>query len=319
MRNIATAEEKKFTSKSNKTDNPNSVSQPSTRKTSILPGAYSIPRRADHIPSVRLVDDDNEFDDTQLPTALAVHEDIFCALPEIDYPIIVDAELSQKRWKSRTMAITTSLLLLFAISITFLYINAIMSNNNHTENDSSGGEELEGISSLIPSAGPISHPHHYDFQRECLLQVHELSGGSDFWLNNSNWGNEDVSFCEGWFGVVCIMGKVVELDLHENGLTGNMTELGVPLSMLESMRQLVLNENDLTGSVPDELCALKEKNLEFLVVDKDVACSCCEVNNPTLSPSPQSPASDSSSSDEDLDEDLDEESDERLVKQSLVD
>jgi len=308
MRNIASTEKKKFTPKSSKTDNPNSVTQPSTTDTSILPGAYSIPRRADHIPSVRLVDDDNEFDDIQLPTAVAVHEEIFCALPEVEYPIIVDAELSQKRWKSRAMAITTSLVLLFAVSVTFLYISAIMSNNNHTENDSSGGEELEGISSLIPSAGPISHPHHYGFQKEYLLQVYELSGGNDSWLENLNWGNEDISFCEGWFGVVCNMGKVVELDLHANGLTGNMTELGVSLSMLESMRRLDLSGNDLTGYVPDELCTLKEKDLEILIVGKDVACSCCESNNPTPSPSHTSPVSESSSLDEDLDEDSDEDS-----------
>ncbi len=109
-------------------------------------------------------------------------------------------------------------------------------------------------------------------QRDVLTAFYESTGGT-YWIDSSNWGTRRP--LRDWYGItVDDQGRVTELDLRSNGLTGpippgigNLTRLrDVDLSSngltgpippeignLTSLKTLRLDENDLTGSIPPEL------------------------------------------------------------------
>jgi Leucine-rich repeat (LRR) protein len=78
--------------------------------------------------------------------------------------------------------------------------------------------------------------------------------------------------------------KLIELVVQNNDLTGTVpTELG----KLSALTRLTVEENQLSGSMPSEVCALGESNVLDLYVDADCAkdppgrieCDCCEQCN----------------------------------------
>ncbi len=125
--------------------------------------------------------------------------------------------------------------------------------------------------------------------REILEILYEATGGDD-WTDNTNWlSDEELSQ---WYGVHTYGdGRVRDLDLYANELTGEIpAEIG-GLGRLESLRlnyngvsgeipaelgkltrlgRLELNNNRLEGAVPPEMGGLK--NLEYLdvAINKDV-------------------------------------------------
>jgi len=119
--------------------------------------------------------------------------------------------------------------------------------------------------------------------RAALEALYNATGGAN-WTNNTNWlsTTEPVG---NWHGVTVSNGRVTELDLVENQLTGTMpAELGTLASLeilylqgnqltgsipaelgdLASLRRLVLSENQLTGNIPSELGNLASLELLYL-------------------------------------------------------
>ncbi len=85
---------------------------------------------------------------------------------------------------------------------------------------------------------------------QALVELYEDTGGAD-WTTNSNWldGGSLCSPTEGWFGVICDGDqRVQQLLLVNNNLTGT---LPASLLNLEKLTSLFLSENKLSGPIPE--------------------------------------------------------------------
>ncbi len=84
-------------------------------------------------------------------------------------------------------------------------------------------------------------------ERQTLLDLY-ASGNGEGWLRNDGWGGAAGSECE-WSGVVCDAAgeHVRELRLQQNNLTGS---LPASLQTLAGLSDLLLYENRLGGSIP---------------------------------------------------------------------
>ena len=113
--------------------------------------------------------------------------------------------------------------------------------------------------SAIPShegtsaeCGPLS-------DRENLEILFEATGGPN-WTNNENW-RTDAPLGD-WYGIeVDDQGRVIDLDLRENGLRGRMPR---ELGNLINLERLDLAKNDLEGSIPPELGSLADLTRLYL-------------------------------------------------------
>jgi len=82
-----------------------------------------------------------------------------------------------------------------------------------------------------------------------LVALYEATDG-DTWTNNTNWLTGPVT---GWYGVTIESGRVVNLSLTSNNLTGTLPpEIG----NLEKLEILNLGYNSLSGAMPGELDSL---------------------------------------------------------------
>ena len=84
--------------------------------------------------------------------------------------------------------------------------------------------------------------------RAALMALYDATDG-DNWTDNTNWGSdEDLA---DWYGVATYQGRVVEVILEDNGLSG---ELPAELGDLDQLGWLLLRHNaDLSGGIPAEL------------------------------------------------------------------
>ena len=84
--------------------------------------------------------------------------------------------------------------------------------------------------------------------RNALVALYNATGGAN-WRNNENWLS-DASLDE-WYGVTTDdSGRVVELDLSENRLRG---EIPAELGHLNNLTRLDLSWSELRGAIPSEL------------------------------------------------------------------
>ncbi|MDD9994217.1 MAG: hypothetical protein OXS35_00510, partial [Dehalococcoidia bacterium] len=124
-----------------------------------------------------------------------------------------------------------------------------------TVSDAVATETAPQARDAIPS--PIPLPEGIiETDREALVALYNATEGPD-WNNNTNWLS-DVPIGD-WDGVdTDASGRVVELNLHDNQLSGEMPpELG----NLSSLEVLLLSGNQLSG-IPPELGNLP--NLRWL-------------------------------------------------------
>ena len=86
--------------------------------------------------------------------------------------------------------------------------------------------------------------------RLVLEALYHATNG-DGWVNNQNWLREDVALID-WHGVgvQTLNDRVVELDLRNNDLTGELPE---ELEELDHLTHLYIFGNQLTGCIPDQL------------------------------------------------------------------
>ena len=93
--------------------------------------------------------------------------------------------------------------------------------------------------------------------RAALEALYDATGGAD-WTDSTNW--KTAGALDTWFGVTTNeAGRVTELELGENGLTG---PLPPALGSLANLEGLSLWGNELSGPIPGELGSLE--NLERL-------------------------------------------------------
>ncbi len=111
-------------------------------------------------------------------------------------------------------------------------------------------------------------------QRQALIALYDNTGGNQ-WKKRSYWKNSSVSYCH-WYGVKCKTitipntspqvnrNIVTELLLRENNLKGSIPE---ELSTLSGLEVIQFGGNNLAGSIPKEICSLA--NLEKLDLDRN--------------------------------------------------
>ena len=133
-------------------------------------------------------------------------------------------------WKLTTLAITI-LLLTFAGSI---------------------GPNVVSAQQASPCAtgGAVSDPNNPGLVADCaaLVGLYNATDGSN-WTNSTNWLS-DRPIGE-WHGVTTdASGRVVELRLHDNQLTG---EIPAELGSLSKLQKLYLGANRISGGIPAEL------------------------------------------------------------------
>ena len=117
-----------------------------------------------------------------------------------------------------------------------------------------------------PTSLPVSEPI-LGSEREALVAFYHAAGGAN-WENNRNWLSS-APIGE-WYGVtVDFNGRVVELSLYHNGLSG---EIAPELGNLENLEALTLIGNDLGGGVPSELSNLS--NLWSLTLSGNALTGC---------------------------------------------
>jgi hypothetical protein len=93
---------------------------------------------------------------------------------------------------------------------------------------------------------------------EALVALYNSTNGDGWWCK-TGWLQTHTP-CS-WCGVTCANGRVVDLNLSRNGLTGT---LPASLGNLTNLRGLWLQDNQLSGSIPSELSSLA--NLQGLVL-----------------------------------------------------
>ena len=92
-----------------------------------------------------------------------------------------------------------------------------------------------------------------EMDRVALIALYEATGGPG-WANSAHWASQAP--LHQWYGVtVSTRGRVTELSLQENRLTG---ELPAELGDLSELRNLRLWSNELTGEIPPEVAHLTE-------------------------------------------------------------
>ncbi|KAL3805353.1 hypothetical protein HJC23_009060 [Cyclotella cryptica] len=104
-------------------------------------------------------------------------------------------------------------------------------------------------------------------ERYALVVFYYSNGGcSGDWIDSTNWMTETMDHCQ-WYGVVCdLQGRVTELAMEGNYVTGNLL---MELSQLQEMSTLDLSNNRMDGTVPLEalnissLFSLRLGNNEF--------------------------------------------------------
>ena len=100
----------------------------------------------------------------------------------------------------------------------------------------------------------------HEGDRAELVALYHATGGAN-WTDSTNWLSD--AHIREWYGVATDAdGRVIELNLAENGLSG---EFPSGLGNLANLRELLLDDNRLHGSIPPELGGLT--NLTRLELD----------------------------------------------------
>ncbi|MDH3246541.1 MAG: hypothetical protein OEM26_18115, partial [Saprospiraceae bacterium] len=94
--------------------------------------------------------------------------------------------------------------------------------------------------------GALAACEHPDYA--ALMALYNSTNGST-WTNNTNWGDTcDVCL---WYGVGCDgNGRVIDINLNNNGLTGTLPP---DIGLLTELREVDLVNNTVSGSIPLEI------------------------------------------------------------------
>uniref|UniRef100_UPI003216A0E0 T9SS type A sorting domain-containing protein n=1 Tax=uncultured Draconibacterium sp. TaxID=1573823 RepID=UPI003216A0E0 len=96
-----------------------------------------------------------------------------------------------------------------------------------------------------------------------LIELYNVTGGAN-WINKTNWPDTTISV-DNWHGVKISNGHVIELQLNNNNLTGEISE---SIGNLSYLQVLNLSSNNLTGHIPSGLNKLQSLNYLWLSDNK---------------------------------------------------
>ena len=92
------------------------------------------------------------------------------------------------------------------------------------------------------------------------MALYDSTNGSS-WTKKTGWGGAVGTECS-WFGVTCnTSGNVIKLVLNKNNLSGTIP---AKIGLLTGLTQLQLNSNKLTGSIPTEIGQLTNLRALYL-------------------------------------------------------
>jgi len=94
-------------------------------------------------------------------------------------------------------------------------------------------------------------------ERNALSDFYYSTKGAE-WTNATNWLHEYQSYCN-WHGIRCEKGRVVKLELRNNGLSGRLTE---SLGDLTSIKVLDLSDNDIKVI---SVCSMHDMSFVFII------------------------------------------------------
>ena len=101
---------------------------------------------------------------------------------------------------------------------------------------------------LLISLAGASYAQIPQIERDALVALYNSTDGAN-WKNNTGWLGEAGTECD-WFGVTCLSGKVTQLILWNNKLTGTIP---IELGNLSNLEWLELDGNRLSGIIPSAL------------------------------------------------------------------
>jgi hypothetical protein len=110
-------------------------------------------------------------------------------------------------------------------------------------------------------------------QRYAMYCLHHATN-PEGWVDATGWKRKGVPECD-WYGVTCDpdTSMVTRIDLRDNGLKRHIPP---EVSLIPQLNVFNVNDNPLTGSIPDHICDLQtERALDIKVDCAVVTCSCC--------------------------------------------
>ena len=117
--------------------------------------------------------------------------------------------------------------------------------------------DASGWQFMTPSPAPLATGP--DTDRAALVALYDTTGGTN-WTDNTNWGGN--SSIGEWYGVTTNDdGRVTELRLHQNNLSG---QIPAALGNLSNLEVLLLLDNGLTGPIPPALGSLSNVRIFYL-------------------------------------------------------
>lgn len=99
-----------------------------------------------------------------------------------------------------------------------------------------------------PRAGYEDTPTNPD-DMEALRDLYHSTNGPK-WVNNTGWLKGDPCHYPYWYGIYCIKGRVLQIDMVYNGLSGPLPS---SLSRASALQVLRLYSNLLTGEIPPDI------------------------------------------------------------------
>lgn len=113
-------------------------------------------------------------------------------------------------------------------------------------------------------------------ERAILVALYNATGG-DNWEKNTNWCSDKP--LDDWYGITTENGRVTEINLMSNQLSG---EIPVEIGKLAGLKILYLNHNKLVGQIPVELgnlTNLKNLRLDYNTLAGGIPTELCNLTD----------------------------------------
>lgn len=123
-------------------------------------------------------------------------------------------------------------------------VKAIAADINGTIHVGGLFDSLNGVPTVSLAALPATAPPLATAERNWLTALYTATNGAQ-WVAHDNWNGTTGTECM-WFGVRCVNGHVLELDLFGNNLDGTLPSL----APLTDLRAIDVRFNALHGSLP---------------------------------------------------------------------
>ena len=135
-------------------------------------------------------------------------------------------------------------------------------NFNFAGNDGLCAPGTPAFTTWLRSVQTVEGPFCNDADRAALASLHEGTGGPD-WTNTGGWLG-DAALDEWWGVTADSLGRVVELDLADNNLSGRVHPA---LAALHRITALRIGGNPLSGPLPLGLARLPLRELDYSEMD----------------------------------------------------